>query len=77
MSDSYKEGKRRGRNLKTPPENVSSDRKLHKISHPVGSRHVYGHTEKILGRCRKIWTRLLNKRRRQLDKSIIEDNLED
>lgn len=77
MSDTFKEGKRRGRSLKTPPKMVSTDRKLHKIDWPVSSRHTYGHTEKILRRCRKIWTRLLNKRRRNLDKSVIEDSLND
>jgi hypothetical protein len=35
-------------------------------------RHTYGHTEKILRRNRKLWTRLAAKRRRRLDKQAVE-----
>ncbi len=34
-------------------------------------RHTYGHTEKILRRNRKLWTRLAAKRRRRLDKEAV------
>ena len=35
--------------------------------------HTFGSTEKILRRNRKIWDRLANKRRRGLDKKVVED----
>ena len=36
-------------------------------------RHHFGSTEKILRRNRKIWTRLLNKQRRALDKKATKE----
>lgn len=36
-------------------------------------RHHFGSTEKILRRNRKIWTRLLNKQRRALDKKAAKE----
>jgi hypothetical protein len=67
MSDTDKEGKRgRGRPEVRPP--------TPQIGESMTSRHSYGRTEKILRRCRKIWTRLTNKRRRDLDKKIIGES---
>ena len=70
MSDTNKPGKRSWRNIKNRPKDIDGA----KLSWPVRSRHTYGHTEKILRRNRKTWTRLLNKRRRALDKKKIEEN---
>lgn len=38
------------------------------------SRHMFGQTEKILRRNRKVWTRLTNKRRRNIDKKTINES---
>ena len=66
MSDTEKEGKRQRVIVGRPvtPE----------IGESINSRHRYGRTEKILRRCRKIWTRLTNKRRRNLDKKVVEES---
>ena len=69
-SDTVKEGKRFWRKTKSPPKNELG----FKLADPVQKRHTYGHTEKILRRNRKTWTRLLNKRRRALDKAKIEES---
>jgi len=37
-------------------------------------RHTWGSTEKILRRGRKLWTRLLAKRRRQHDKDAVVES---
>lgn len=63
MSDTHKEGKRPGRKIKHRPQGEGNK--------AVFGRHCYGRTEKILRRCRKIWTRLLNKIRRRQDKQAI------
>jgi hypothetical protein len=36
--------------------------------------HTFGTTEKVLRRNRKIWDRLANKRRREIDKKAVEDS---
>jgi hypothetical protein len=70
VSKTIKEGKRRWRTFKSPPSNEDA-----KLSETVSSRHSYGRTEKILRRNRKIWTRLLNKRRRVVDKAKVDEAL--
>ena len=43
------------------------------IKNAIIKRHTFGSTEKILRRNRKIWTRLVNKIRRRIDKKKIEE----
>jgi hypothetical protein len=64
MSDTRKPGKRQRLPVKHRPETPQEGEIITK-------RHTYGSTEKILRRCRKIWTRLLNKLRRRHDKEAI------
>lgn len=68
VSKTHKEGKRSGRNIKSPP----SYKEGGKLTWTLFGRHGYGRTEKILRRNRKTWTRLLNKRRRRLDRDSID-----
>jgi len=68
MSDTYKAGKRSYRKVGYKPHNRTEQ-------DAISSRHTFGRTEKILRRCRKIWTRLLNKRRRQADKDTVAREL--
>jgi len=65
MSRTTKPGKRGKytRTLKTPPNGVGG---------AAYHRGMHGATERILRRKRKTWTRLGNKRRRQLDKDSID-----
>lgn len=70
MSRTTKEGKRRWRNFKSPPGREGG---LHEA---LMKRHTYGRTEKILRRNRKLWTRLLGKRRRRLDGLAIKTSQE-
>lgn len=60
MSRTTKAGKR-GRQVRVKPADPA-------VGNAVHMRHIYGSTEKILRRNRKTWTRLANKRRRQVDK---------
>lgn len=66
MSDTKKEGKR-GRVVSIYAEDVSFFKSINR-------RHSWGQTEKILRRNRKLWTRLLNKCRRRVDKEKIEES---
>ena len=43
------------------------------MKEPVYARHMWGSTEKILRRNRKLWTRLLAKRRRALGQRAIRE----
>jgi hypothetical protein len=61
MSNTRKEGKRGWRHPVGRPESAE-------IGAATAMRHSFGGTEKVLRRNRKTWTRLGNKRRRQLDK---------
>ena len=66
MSDTKNEGKRR-RFPKSKGESPA-------IRSAMENRHGWGHTEKILRRNRKLWTRLVNRRRRALDKAAIVES---
>jgi hypothetical protein len=65
VSRTKKPGKRDRytRTLKTPPLDAGG---------AVRHRHHHGSTERILRRNRKTWTRLGNKRRRRLDRAVID-----
>lgn len=65
MSRTSKVEKRR-RSVSLKPESIS-------IGSAISKRHVYGRTEKILRRNRKIWVRLANKRRRELDRQSVTE----
>jgi hypothetical protein len=66
MSDTKKEGKR-FRNPKLKGESPA-------VKSAVLDRHSWGSTEKILRRNRKLWTRLVNRRRRALGKEAIVES---
>lgn len=66
MSKSNHHGKQR---------KLVSSKESDNIGWAMLKRHIYGHTEKILRRNRKIWTRLVNKRRRRLDREEIESGI--
>ena len=70
MSGTHKEGKRGWRKISYKPEDK-------KEGNAIAGRHMHGGTEKILRRCRKIWTRLLNKIRRRTDKAIVQEGVVD
>lgn len=65
MSDTKKEGKR--------AKIVKSHAESPEIREAMFARHMWGSTEKILRRNRKLWVRLANKRRRVLDKLAVDD----
>lgn len=67
MSDTKKTGKR-SRMPARKPESPE-------VGEVVMARHIYGRTEKILRRCRKIWTRLSNKIRRSLDSRAVAEGM--
>lgn len=73
MSDSHKSEKRgKYRN----PRNIRcADVENKRQSWAISDRHHYGSTEKILRRNRKLWTRLLGKRRRANGKETIAKQL--
>lgn len=64
MSRTTKPGKR-------GPRKVFKKTETSGIGDAIQKRHTYGHTEKILRRNRKLWTRLAAKRRRQVDKEAV------
>jgi hypothetical protein len=65
MSRSHNKGKRvRIPGLKDDPS----------ILDTVQKRRTWGSTEKILRRNRKLWVRLSAKRRRKIDKEVIENS---
>jgi hypothetical protein len=66
MSNTIKPGKRGFRHVRVKEDAA--------IMGTISDRHSYGSTEKILRRCRKIWTRLAAKIRRRLDKKAIQEN---
>jgi hypothetical protein len=66
MSDTKKIEK--GARTNIPHTNEGKD-----INRAIKNRHTFGFSEKILRRCRKIWTRLANKRRRAIDKKEIKE----
>jgi phosphotransacetylase len=68
MSDTHKTEK--GGRIKFPQ---NEDKR---INNAIRDRNTYGSTEKILRRNRKIWTRLVNKIRRRIDKNQIEEGLD-
>jgi hypothetical protein len=68
MSRTRKEGKRFCRQVSYRPEASN-------MKEPIFARQTWGSTEKILRRNRKLWTRLLAKRRRALGKQVIQDQV--
>jgi len=66
VADTKKQGKR-GRVVSMCPDFANA-------RDCISGRHGFGSTEKILRRNRKIWTRLLNKKRRRHDKEQTEES---
>ena len=67
LSRTVKEGKRDGyTRLRAGGRTEAPE-----IKEAICKRQIFGATEKILRRNRKVWTRLGNKRRRRLDKEAV------
>ncbi len=75
MSDSHKSEKR-GK-YRNPRRIRCADVENQEQSWAIYDRHQQGSTEKILRRNRKLWTRLLGKRRRANGKAVIAKQLAD
>jgi hypothetical protein len=75
MSDSYKAGKRGKYCNPRYVKHANTETKSQDWA--ISDRHMQGSTEKILRRCRKIWTRLLGKRRRATGKKLIVSQLKE
>lgn len=69
MSRTAKEGKRS--RIVRVREAVAS------VLDAVQKRHVWGRTEKILRRNRRLWERLTGKRRRRADREVTREGMEE